>query len=146
MLYEVITTIRIRHRTPVALERHLARLADGLKVLKFGSLPLDPAQALAGLVDAGGVADGVARLTVSRGPAPRGVLPPEAPSLTVLITLAAATPMVMPARLIVARITRRNHLSPLARLKTMNYGDSILARQDRITSYNVCYTKLLRPS
>ncbi len=123
-------TIRIRQRRPVALDRHLARLAAGLKTLGFGPLPLDPAAALADLLKAGSVGEGVARLTVSRGPAPRGVLPPESPTLTVLITAAPMAPVVSPARLIVARGTRRNQHSPLSRLKTMNYGDSILARQE----------------
>lgn len=123
-------TIRIRQRGPVALDRHLARLAAGLKILNFGPLPLDPAPALVALLKAGSVTEGVARLTVSRGPAPRGVLPPESPALTVLITAVAMSPIVSPARLIVARCTRRNQHSPLSRLKTMNYGDSILARQE----------------
>jgi branched-chain amino acid aminotransferase len=123
-------TIRIRERGPVALDRHLARLAAGLKALGFGPLPFDPAPALADLLKAGSVSGGVARLTVSRGSGPRGVLPPETPALTVLITAAAMAPIVSPARLIVARGTRRNQHSPLSRLKTMNYGDSILARQE----------------
>lgn len=124
----VFETIRVRHRAPVAPERHLARLAEGLKVLHFGPLPLDPRRILADLLDASAVADGVVRLTVSRGPGPRGALPPANPTPTILATVAAALPVVTPARLVTARSTRRNHLSPLARIKTISYGDSLLAR------------------
>lgn len=124
----VFETIRIRHRAAVALERHLARLAEGLKVLGFGPLPLDPAKVLADLCEASSIADGVARLTVSRGPGPRGALPPANPTPTILATLAPALPTVVPARLVIARSTRRNQLSPLSRIKTTSYGDSLLAR------------------
>ncbi len=124
----VFETIRVRHRAPVALDRHLARLAEGLKVLGFGPLPLDPAKVVADLLHASSVADGVARLTVSRGPGPRGALPPPTPTPTILATVAPTLPVVVPARLIVARSTRRNHLSPLSRIKTTSYGDSVLAR------------------
>ncbi len=35
-----------------------------------------------------------------------------------------------PARLIIARVTRRNEFSPLAGVKSLNYLDNILARQE----------------
>lgn len=130
----VFETIRVRHRAAVALERHLARLAEGLKVLKFGPLPLDPAKIVADLLAASSVADGVVRLTVSRGPGPRGALPPANPTPTILATIAPVLPVVTPARLVTARSTRRNHLSPLARIKTTSYGDSVLARIEAETA------------
>ena len=39
-------------------------------------------------------------------------------------------PALPPARAIVARSTRRNEHSPLSRIKSLNYLDSILARQE----------------
>jgi branched-chain amino acid aminotransferase len=67
---------------------------------------------------------------LTRGPAPRGVLPPEAPSPTCLITAGPRPPGLAPARVVIASVTRRNEHSPLSRLKTLNYLDSILARQE----------------
>lgn len=123
-------TIRIRRRAPVVLERHLARLGEGLAFLGFGQPPFPLAPALAEVLAAAQFSEGVARITVTRGPGPRGALPPESPVLTVLITAAPLNPVVSPTRLIVSRATRRNQFSPLSRFKTTSYGDSIIARRE----------------
>ncbi|MGQ9371524.1 aminotransferase class IV [Azospirillum sp. ST 5-10] len=118
---------RVRHR-----DRHLARLAAGAAALgipmPYGADAL--ADALARLVAAHGLAEGVLRLTVSRGPGARGVLPPATPVPTVLITAGPRPPAAGPARAVIATVTRRNEHSPLSRLKTLNYLDSVLARRE----------------
>jgi branched-chain amino acid aminotransferase len=50
------------------------------------------------------------------------------PSL--LVTAGPAAAQAGPARLVLATVTRRNEWSPLARLKSLNYLDNILARQE----------------
>jgi branched-chain amino acid aminotransferase len=76
-------------------------------------------------------ADCVLRLTLTRGPMARGILPAGIPGLeTVLITAGTLPRPLPPARLIVAASTRRNEFSPLSRIKSLNYGDGILARQE----------------
>ncbi|MBN2753167.1 MAG: aminotransferase class IV [Rhodospirillaceae bacterium] len=127
-------TLRVQSGQVVALDRHLARLAEGLEVLGFGVLPLDPVQAIAATLVANQVINGMVRLTVSRGGGIRGVLPPETPSLTVLVTAATVVPVTTPQRVMVSRRTRRNEMSPLSRLKTLNYLDSILARQEAVAA------------
>jgi branched-chain amino acid aminotransferase len=81
-------------------------------------------------------ADAVVRLTLTRGAGPRGVLPPDKPTPTLLI---AAYPLEAPpgapgpapgtpATLHTVNEIRRNERSPLATLKSLNYLDGVLAR------------------
>jgi branched-chain amino acid aminotransferase len=125
-------TIRIADGRAVGLAAHLDRLGRSLAVLGFGSPHGDAAiaAAIADLVAEEGVADGAARLTVTRGPAARGILPPDDPRPTVAITVSPGLQSSTPLRLTVARSTRRNEFSPLSRIKSLNYLDNILARRE----------------
>jgi branched-chain amino acid aminotransferase len=110
------------------LSRHYARLAHGAKVLRI-PLPLSlPAQETAtrALLAANAMQNAALRLTLTRGPGPRGLLPAESPSPTILITT-APLPTGGPLRLITASI-RRDETSPLSALKTLNYLPGVLAR------------------
>lgn len=127
------------------LPAHLARLAQGAGVLGItADLTPVPAAARALLIanglrpgDSGNTKagrDAVLRLTLTRGRGARGVLPQGVGEATLLIT---AQPLRTPlreagtaARVITARQTARNEKSPLSRIKSLAYGDSILARQE----------------
>ncbi len=128
----VFETIRVVDGLPHYLQRHLRRLRAGLAVL---ALPLaltdaDLADALALALQANGLKSAAVRLTVSRGPAPRGVMPPPAPDPTVLVMSGPLPGMAVPADAITCTVTRRNEMSPLSRVKSLNFLDSILARQE----------------
>lgn len=123
-------TLRVTGGAVLRLEAHLARLAAGTRVLGLPLPAFDLAAALAATAAANGLAEGALRLTISRGPGPRGVLPPASPLPTVVITAAPLPPPLPPARLVIAESTRRNDRSPLARVKSLNYLDNILARQE----------------
>jgi branched-chain amino acid aminotransferase len=125
-------TLRARAGQPVLAERHFARLREGARLLDIPILHDEHVLAaeMAELLAASGIAEGALRLTLTRGPAPRGVLPPAEPRPTLLMTAAALPPPAGPARLILASVTRRNEHSPLSRLKSLNYLDNILARQE----------------
>lgn len=123
-------TLRLRGGAVLRPEAHLARLAAGATVLGLPVPGLDLGAALAATAQANGLSEGVLRLTLTRGSGPRGVLPPAAPVPTLVITAAPAGPALPPARLVIARTTRRNELSPLAQVKSLNYLDGILARQE----------------
>ncbi len=58
------------------------------------------------------------------------MLPEAGATPTVLINAAGLPGTAPPARLIIAQHTRRNELSPLSRIKSLNYLDSIMARQE----------------
>ncbi|GAA4254343.1 aminotransferase class IV [Azospirillum formosense] len=132
-------TLRVAGGAARHLDRHLARLADGAALL---GLPFPHgAAALAAAAEAliaaqgqgDGFADGVLRITLTRGTGARGVLPPPDAVPTLLMALAPAPPPAGPVEAVIARTTRRNEHSPLSRVKSLNYLDSILARQEAAT-------------
>jgi branched-chain amino acid aminotransferase len=124
-------TIRVAAGRAPHLRRHLARLADGARLLAMPPPPGEPEidAAVLAVLAADGIADGQLRITLTRGPAPRGVLPPAEPAPTLLITAGPALPP-QPARIVLATATRRNEHSPLCRIKSLNYLDNIIARQE----------------
>jgi branched-chain amino acid aminotransferase len=69
------------------------------------------------------------RLTVTRGPGARGLLPSEDLKPTILITSVAALEPPSEMNVIIAGI-RRNEHSPLTQFKTLNYLENILARRE----------------
>ena len=109
--------------------RHLTRLQQGAATLEI-PLPPDIPQAIAAILQANACISGSLRLTLSAGPAPRGLIRPASLQPTLLITTAPAASPSPPARLIIAQTTRRNQHSPLSRLKSLNYGDQMLARRE----------------
>lgn len=123
-------TVRVASGTVLRVEAHLARLAAGARVLGLPLPALDLADALAATAVANALTDGALRLTLTRGVGPRGVLPPAAPVPTLVITAAPLPPPAAPARLVIVERTRRNEFSPLAQVKSLNYLDNILARQE----------------
>ncbi|MCL8382381.1 aminotransferase class IV [Xanthobacter aminoxidans] len=123
-------TLRVKAGKVLRTEAHLARLATGAGVLGMPLPDVDLAVALAQTADANGLSDGVLRLTLTRGTGPRGVLPPAEPKPTLVITAALLSPPLPAARLVIAQGTRRNDRSPLAQVKSLNYLDGILARQE----------------
>ncbi|MCG8509483.1 MAG: aminotransferase class IV [Rhodospirillales bacterium] len=123
-------TMAVRDGAVMRVDAHLARLRTGCEVLAMPlSMPNEELKAAMTVVIAeNAVNHGTLRLTISRGPAPRGVLPPEMPKPTILIT-AAEVPLAppRPAAVAVSRTVRRNAASPLVRVKSLNYLENTLA-------------------
>ncbi|MCI0467136.1 MAG: aminotransferase class IV [Beijerinckiaceae bacterium] len=115
------------------LDAHLDRLASGLALLNLAAA-IDLAKLRSGIAQylaAEAAKSAVLRLTITRGPGPRGLLPPEPPHPTVLMTLSPMPqPRAAPVSLHVATVTRRNEHSPLSRIKALPYLDNILALQE----------------
>ncbi|NDW05818.1 aminotransferase class IV [Jiella pacifica] len=108
---------------------HLQRLAAACAALK---LPVSTArleEAMAAL--AARCCEGSIRLTVTRGPAPRGLGLPAAPHPTVFGSFAPLVPAMMfrPVSLVTTKI-RRNETSPAARLKSLAYLDAVMATDE----------------
>ncbi len=125
-------TIAVRRNAVRHLAAHLRRLREGAAVLGI-PLPGDD-QALAAqigaCITANNLKDAVVRVTLTRGVGARGIVPPANPVPTFLITAAPLPDTAGPANVIVAKVTRRNEHSPLARVKHLNYLDNILARRE----------------
>lgn len=133
----VFETLRTVDGQVAFAAEHMARLEQGCTLLGI-PLPQPIArleQALLATLAANRPTPGeaVLRLTLTRGPGPRGLLPPAQPIPTLLITcnpLPAARPA--PARAVLSDF-RRNERSPLATIKSLNYLENILARQQAAT-------------
>jgi branched-chain amino acid aminotransferase len=111
------------------LARHYVRLCAGAALLRI-PVPLtreELAVAIHDLLAAKGLVDAALRLTLTRGPGPRGLLPPSGPNPTLLLTAAPLPPPGGPLRLVTSRI-RRDEDSPLSAIKSLNYLPGVLAR------------------
>jgi len=131
-LYE---TIAVRAGRAARLEAHLARLRDGAAEIGIAVAPSERelAAALAEVIEANGIDEGVLRLTLTRGPGPRGLAPPVPAQPSLVIAGWAREPGLgsgAPATAIVATVTRRNAHSPLARIKSTNCLDNVLAHRE----------------
>jgi branched-chain amino acid aminotransferase len=130
-------TMRVKGGTVLRLERHLSRLRTGAAVLGLPSHPEDEdlTGAVARTLAANGLTEAAVRLTISRGvPKRRGILPePESnPTLVVHAEPFTGYPTELyerGARAVISGI-RRNEHSPLARVKSLNYLDNVLARRE----------------
>ena len=115
------------------LADHRARMVRGAELL---DLPIPPAvaeleDAALTVLAANGLAHDHAalRITYTRGAGPRGLLPPDEPSPTLLISAAKSWPTAAPATAVLTA-QRRNHLAPTSRIKCLGYLDNILARRE----------------
>jgi branched-chain amino acid aminotransferase len=130
-------TMRVRGGAVPHIERHLSRLRVGAAVLELSPLPKDESlkDAIGKTLAANELAEAAVRLTISRGvPENRGLLPePEPkPSLVIHAEPFAGYPAELydrGARALISRIPR-NERSPLARIKSLNYLDNVLARRE----------------
>ncbi|MCP3056667.1 aminotransferase class IV [Aurantimonas marianensis] len=108
------------------MEEHLERLAAAAGHLEIPVARQDLQAAISALAER--QVNGSIRLTVTRGPGPRGIALPPDPRPTVLGSSAPLTPSAMfsAIRLDVSPI-RRNETSPTARVKSLAYLDAVLA-------------------
>lgn len=123
-------TILVEAGAPRYRRRHYARLRAGTAVLRL-PLPLNEAafgDALAVTAQANHLTDGILRLTLTRGPGPRGIMPAARQQPTVMVTAATLAPVATAARVVIAQNTRRDETSPLSRIKSLNYLGGVLAR------------------
>jgi branched-chain amino acid aminotransferase len=128
-------TLRVYDGRAFQLAAHLARLAAGAGIL---GLPIPSASETATAVDetlaANDLRDASLRITLTRGPSERGLLPPANPSPTLMIAghpLGATAPAALTAHV---SAIRRNEHSPLARLKSLAYLDNVLALREAVAA------------
>ena len=111
---------------------HFRRLQSGLQKLQF-NIDLTATklqQAINDLLIANKCKNTIIRLTVTRGEGQRGITIPKKIKPTILITTAKIPGLSKTQKLITARITRKNEFSPLANIKSLNYLDNVLAREE----------------
>jgi branched-chain amino acid aminotransferase len=125
----VFETIRVRAGAAVDVQAHLERLGRALECLAFPqpgrshhlALHLEETR------EANGMAEGVLRLTITRGQGARGLAPAPGAVPTLCITAAPLPSRPDSFTAIVATRTRRNEFSPLSRIKSLSYLDNVMA-------------------
>lgn len=125
-------TLRAENGLPVRLNAHMDRLRKGADLLGLPT-PLEDGpmgDAISETLKANGLSDGIVRVTYTRGPAARGLLPTEPQTPTLVISASEPTGDLPPVHAIVSDCTRRNEFSPLSACKTTNVLDNVLARQE----------------
>lgn len=128
----VFETIAVRRNAVRHLAAHLARLRSGANLLGI-PLPGDDqhiANMIGAAITGNNLTEGVVRLTLTRGPGARGLATPTRPTPTLVISVAPLPPPAEPAKVVIAKMTRRNEHSPLSRIKHTSYLDNILARRE----------------
>nr|WP_298797928.1 aminotransferase class IV [uncultured Acetobacter sp.] len=124
-------TLRVQNGSVLHLDLHMQRLQHGGCVLGLSVPSIEAvADAVRTLLEATGVQNGSARLTVTRGVAPRGLLPPQQGVPTVFMTVTEGQAKVSSVSLMTSHTIRRDEQSPLNSLKSLNYLPNILARQE----------------
>jgi branched-chain amino acid aminotransferase len=125
-------TIAVMGGAPLRLDAHFRRLREGAGLLGLEVPVADQtlADGVAAVARENGLADAAVRLTLTAGPGPRGLLRPQPGRPTLMLTAAPLPAPLPPARVIVATVTRRNEHSPLSRVKSLNYLDGVLAREE----------------
>ena len=128
-------TILVHKGKPVFLREHLERLSLSSDFCGY-KLPATEflSAAVMEVITANRLEDGSLRLNVSPSES-NGLLAAEDSPLNIVITCRRGLPYSQELYkegffAIVAKSTRRNHLSPLSRHKTTNFLDSILARKE----------------
>jgi len=127
-------TLLARQGRLAFLDAHVVRLSAGGNILGI-PMPASTrhlAIACGMLLEANGLIDAprtALRITLTRGPGPRGLLPPENPTPTLMIT-ASESPVPVATQSAILATPRRNALSPVSRLKALPYLDNLLAREE----------------
>lgn len=136
----VFDTMLVTDGNPVSATAHFNRLLRHADVLRLPHhLDAKHLQGiLAGLIEKNDSLPGrwAVRTTITRGAAARGLIPDQNAAPTVLMTCAPAPDpaAAKPTHAIIAQSTRRNDLSPLSRVKSLQYADNLIAlmeAQDR---------------
>jgi branched-chain amino acid aminotransferase len=132
----IFETIKAVGVTAFWLSEHFERLKGGAAEIGL-TIPFSETRICDAvdrlLADAAADAPSAIRLTVTRGPmAGRGIWPKEPASQPTCVLTVARSPAPLPQDFVVCRSTRRNEHSPLSRIKSLSYGDNILARREAI--------------
>jgi branched-chain amino acid aminotransferase len=128
-------TLRVYRGHVFKLEDHLGRLARGAAELCI-PLPFDVpdiASAAHETLEAHHLdaASAALRITLTRGPGQRGLLPPEEPNPNLIISVSVYHPSAQEGFTVVtSKRARRNEGSLTARLKTLQYLDNVVAQTE----------------
>jgi branched-chain amino acid aminotransferase len=124
----IFETIRVVNYTPELWSHHMQRLIDGCHRLciDFNDIAL-LTEIVQTLIDKNHLETGVVKIIISRGISIRGLRIYKDMIPTIICTTSVLPIPPTEIRAIISDI-RRNETSPLSRIKSLNYGDNIIAQ------------------
>jgi branched-chain amino acid aminotransferase len=121
----VFETIKVTQKKPELWDAHISRLAKGCLVFQFKIPPNLYNNAIA-LIEKNNLDVGVLKIILSRQPTARGLGFNGCFDVNVSMTLSPLPSAPVHINAIISDI-KRNDMSPLAQIKSLNYGDNMLA-------------------
>jgi branched-chain amino acid aminotransferase len=117
---------------PLHDHAHFTRLKTHADIMGIPAPTMDLPRIAADLLKRNGFIKGrhAIRTTLSRGPAPRGLAIPETVNPTLMMRAFPVPDPPATIQVAIARTVRRNEGSVLSRIKSLNYGDSVLAMRE----------------
>ena len=130
----IFETLLVLEGRPALADEHFARLAASAETLgiPLSFTPADLDAIYAGVLEANDLMTAPRaslRVTLTRGPGPRGIAVPLDVSPTLLVTAAPGGTPPQSVSAVVSTI-RRNTSSPAARLKALPYLDNVFAKEE----------------
>lgn len=127
----VFDTMLIRNGQPVFADKHFARLVTHAKTFGIEIRHENFQNDAERIIAKNAVQNGILTTTVTGGNATRGLQTPNVRVPNIIIRAVTAPPMDdIKLTAIIAQTVRKNEGSPLSRIKSLNYGDHILAKQE----------------
>lgn len=131
----VFETIMAVDGRPLWLSEHLLRLRESANCLQI-PLRWDESEierVIQDLLEKSAGKRNVLRITLTRGPTnERGLYSIAQQSTPTTLITVSSWKAPVEQQVIVSTCTRRNEHSPLARIKSLNYGDNLLAKQEAL--------------
>jgi branched-chain amino acid aminotransferase len=124
----VFDTMLVIDGQPIQYDAHFKRLKRHAAVLDI-DLHADLKQAALSLLKKNEHTKGrhILNTLISRGPAPRGLQIPAHSEPQIIMQIAPLGDDLPEIKAVISKTVRRNEGSPLSRIKSVNYGDNILA-------------------
>jgi branched-chain amino acid aminotransferase len=123
----VFDTVLVVDGIPAYLDDHLSRLHRHLSVLG-----IDADLATEHVINFTKASKGrqALNIVITRGLSERGLKTPQHNAPSIVMAISTLPDSFPPVRAIIATSTRRNEHSPLSQIKSLNYGDHILAMRE----------------
>lgn len=123
----VFDTLLIIDGAALYLEEHLSRLQRHLSILGIqANITVNHVTDFIGST----TGHQVLNIVATRGEAERGLKTPQQTEPTIVMKLSPVPDEFPPLNAIIAKSTRRNEHSPLSQIKSLNYGDNIIAMRE----------------
>ena len=128
----VFETIKVTDGIPELWQSHMKRLWQGCKIFQL-NMPTDLYDNACRVIKKNAVQNAVLKIILSRQSNKRGLGINECHDTNIIITVSELPTPPKQIKAIISEI-KRNDMSPLSRIKSINYGDNLLAFNQAINA------------